>query len=78
MNSTCTVDGETLHIHIGQHEGSYKAWWQEIKVEVYGLEASDGRAKLAGKTVKAIWNKASRSWQMTIPDSGDGMELTLE
>jgi alpha-glucosidase len=78
MDSTCSVDGKILHIQIGQHEGSYKAWWRDITIEVYGRAASDGQAKLAGKSVKAIWNKANRSWQMTVPDSGDGMELTLE
>jgi alpha-glucosidase len=78
MDSTCSLEGKTLHVHIGEHQGSYRAWWREITVEVYGRPASEGRAKLAGKNVKAIWNKASRSWQMTVPDSGGGMELTLE
>jgi len=37
MNFTCQQTSEGLHIAISPHEGTYPAWWKEIKLEVFGL-----------------------------------------
>jgi alpha-glucosidase len=78
MASTCFLEGSTLHVRVGPHAGSYAAWWSEIAIEVYGLDASRGHAKLAGKAVNAIWNEATHCWQVTVPDNGNGLELEFE
>jgi alpha-glucosidase len=78
VDSTCSVDHGTLHVHVGPHHGSYGAWWSQITFEVHGWTAPDARAKLAGKEVKAAWNSATNAWETTIPDSGLGLELTFE
>jgi alpha-glucosidase len=33
---TCQVASDGLHLHIGEHEGTYPAWWKQIKADVYG------------------------------------------
>jgi alpha-glucosidase len=78
MESTCSVEHDTLHVHLGPHQGKYKAWWSEITVEVYGWPASAGDAKLAGKAVSARWNGTIHAWQATLPDSGKGLDLTFQ
>jgi len=78
MESTCSVERDTLHVHLGPHQGKYKAWWSEITIEVYGWPASAGHAKLAGEAVSARWNSTTHAWQATLPDSGKGLDLTFQ
>jgi alpha-glucosidase len=78
MDSTCSLKGNKLYINVGSHRGSYKAWWSKITIEIYGWPSTIGHAQLAGKAVQSIWSKATHSWQVTIPDSGKGLELQLE
>jgi alpha-glucosidase len=78
MDSACSVDHGALHIHVGPHQGSYRAWWSQITFEVYGWTARDARAKVAGKDVNAAWNSGINAWQSTVPDGGKGLDLTFE
>jgi len=78
MQSNCTVDQNALHIQVGPHQGSYKAWWSQITIEVYGWTAHDVHAKLGDQPINAIRNSATQSWQITIPDNGDGSAITLQ
>jgi alpha-glucosidase len=77
MQSTCYVDNNTLHVHIGSHEGNYKAWWSEITIEVYGWSAPLAHARLDGQAVHVTLNSASHAWQATVPDRGHGLDLTF-
>jgi alpha-glucosidase len=78
MDSTCFVEHNTLHVHLGPHQGSYKAWWSEIAIEIYGWPVSAGHAKLTGKSLGTTWNSATHSWQATVLDSGKGLDLTFQ
>lgn len=78
MDSSCSVEHNALHIHVGPHQGSYKPWWSEISIEVYGWQATAVHAKLAGKTVNVIRNSTANNWEVMMPDSGKGMDLTFE
>jgi alpha-glucosidase len=78
MDSTCSVDHTTLHVHVSPHRGSYKAWWSQVTIEVYGWQVANAHAKLAGEDVKAIWNDEINAWQVTVPDNGKGLELAFE
>jgi alpha-glucosidase len=78
MDSTCFVEHNTLHVHLGSHQGSYKAWWSEIAIEIYGWPASAGHAKLTGKSLGATWNSSTHAWQATVLDRGKGLDLTFQ
>jgi alpha-glucosidase len=78
MESSCSVEHNTLHVHLGPHEGSYKAWWSEVAIEVYGWPASAGHAKVVDKSLSPIWNSTTHAWQVTLPDSGKGMDVTFQ
>ena len=43
-----------------------------------GWAVPGAHAKLAGEDVKGTWNSTINAWQTTIPDSGKGLDLTLE
>jgi alpha-glucosidase len=78
MESNCTVEHDALHVKVGPHQGSYQAWWSQITIEVYGWTASGVHAKFGDRPVNAIRNSTTQSWQVTVPDNGKGMEVTLE
>jgi alpha-glucosidase len=78
MDSTCSVDHTGLHVQVGSHQGSYRAWWSQITIEVHGWKASNVHAELAGKDVNLKWNSVSHAWQATVPDTGNGLELIFE
>jgi alpha-glucosidase len=59
MDSTCSLDDKMLHIHLGPHQGSYKAWWREIAIEVYDRPASEGHAKLAGENCEGYLGQSN-------------------
>jgi alpha-glucosidase len=78
MESTCSITGNALHVQVSPHQGSYAPWWSQITIEVYGWDASGAHAKLAGKDVNPAWDSATHCWHVTVPDSGNGLELEFE
>ena len=78
MESTCSLENNTLHIRVGPHQGSYKAWWSEITIEVHGWPAPVKEIQYAGGAIKAVSNSADHEFHVTIPDDGKGMEVTFE
>lgn len=78
MESTCNVDEDALRVHIGPHQGSYKPWWSQLTVEVYGWQGLQPRATWEGKAVQVTWSGESHSWKATVPDDGMGVELLFQ
>jgi alpha-glucosidase len=78
MDSTCSLDHNQLHVRVGPHQGSYKAWWSEITIEVYGWPSPREDIQYAGGVIKAVSNSAAHEFHVTIPDNGKGMEVTFE
>jgi alpha-glucosidase len=76
MGLTCQVgfDGTVL-VHIGEHEGRYRAWWSKLRVEVYGLDR---------KGVSVHWKDSSipstrqgEAIDFVLPDDGQGIDLSI-
>jgi alpha-glucosidase len=78
MDTTCSLENNALRVHVGQHQGSYKAWWSEIMIEVYGWAATDVHARVGDQTFNASRNRTTHAWKVSIPDNGDGMVITFE
>jgi len=78
METTCSPDQNVLRVQVGPHQGSYRAWWSEITIEVYGLPASEFHARVGNQTISATRNTSTQAWQVTIPDHGSGMTVTFQ
>ena len=78
MDSTCIWEHNQLRVQVGPHQGSYRAWWSQITIEVYGWPAAEVHAKVGGQPINATRNGTTQAWQVTIPDGGNGMVVTLE
>ena len=75
---TCDTDEDGFHLHISPHEGSYPAWWKEIRVEIYGWDQLHDRVVINGKaeTQTAIV-PLPHGISLTFVDEGKGENLQL-
>jgi alpha-glucosidase len=75
---TCNVDANGFHLHISAHEGSYPAWWKEIRAEVYGDDQPQGHVLINGREVnQAVISPLPHGVSLTFADDGKGEDLEL-
>ena len=77
MDFHCEMTANGLRVKIGKHEGSYRAWWQQIHVEVYGLSNTKKTAYLDA-TMLSDSTVTDHPFSVTIPDNGAGSTLDLK
>jgi alpha-glucosidase len=77
MESTCQLTGNELRIHLGAHEGSYPAWWKNVRVEVYGWSPKESSMSINGKAAREQIQKSAASFSIILPDDGKGLDLRL-
>jgi alpha-glucosidase len=77
METSCSLDQNVLRVQVGPHQGSYKAWWSEITIEVYGLPTPEFHATVGNQPISAAKNTSTQAWLVTIPDNGKGMTVTF-
>lgn len=74
MSFSCKVDKDGFHLTVGPHQGSYPAWWKEIRAEVYGWKPEKGTVLVDSKPVQL--SKEAHAVVFTIADNGKGAEAT--
>ncbi len=77
MTFTCEASpgNSQLTIHIGKHQGRYRAWWQQLAVEVNGLPKDPASITINGHT--APLHSANHPLTITTPDNGQGIDIVL-
>ena len=77
MSFTCEAspDHDEISIHINKHEGSYKAWWKQIAVEVNGLRGKVLSVAVDGKA--AQYSSKDHSATIMAADRGDGIDVLI-
>jgi alpha-glucosidase len=78
MDFQCEVIADGFRLRVGEHKGSYPAWWQQIRIEIYGWSSLKHTASLDGRSIDAAMGSSSGKLVLTIPDNGRGMVLVLE
>jgi alpha-glucosidase len=79
MNFTCEQTLEGVRVHIGEHTGTYQAWWKQLRLEVYGWSASNAEVLLGGKQLSdaASIDSTRESVSIEVPDEGHGADVEL-
>ncbi|HEV2711208.1 MAG TPA: TIM-barrel domain-containing protein [Edaphobacter sp.] len=78
MQFTCSTDADGLHLHVSAHEGSYPAWWKEIRAEIYGWSPLQKRVMLNGEEAAGTLLKSlPQGISVTFADEGKGEDLQL-
>ena len=77
MKFGCQLTQEGMQLNISQHEGTYLAWWKEIRVEVYGWTPKDGVVTIDSKRVALNINRGTNCADFSIPDDGKGAVIAI-
>ncbi len=78
MDFHCEVTADGFRLRVGEHKGSYPAWWQEIRIEIYGWSPRKHIALLDGSRMDAAMSSSSGKLALTVPDNGRGAVLELK
>ena len=70
MSFACTIAPDKLLVKLSRHDGSYPAWWKEVRVEVYGWQPTKNTVDFSGHSLK-LTDVGSHSI-FTAPDTGKG------
>ncbi len=78
MDFHCEVNADGIQIRLGEHNGSYPAWWQQIRIEIYGWSPREHAVRLNGRSTDVMVDLLPNRVALTIPDGGRGEVLELK
>lgn len=78
MKFSCERTADGLHLALGQHLGSYPAWWKEIRAEIYGWTPTQGRVFVQEKEVPVHMDHEAQSIGFVVTDDGHGAEIEVK
>jgi alpha-glucosidase len=79
MEFSCTPTTSGVTLHIGNHEGSFRPWWNEIHLEVYGWDAKGAKVekdKIDGPPFAIDGERHVLS--VNVPDDGKGSDIDIQ
>ncbi len=74
----CQSTDDGFHLQISAHEGSYPAWWKEIRAELYGWNPKQNQASVRGSAQSLPIEHAANAAVFTLTDDGKGVEVDLK
>lgn len=72
---TCKVTPRGFQVSGAPQEGTYPAWWKDIRVEVYGWKPREHIATLNGKRITTALTSISHGFAVSIPGDKHGFKL---
>ncbi len=77
MSFSCQVNRDGFELRGGSQEGTYPAWWTNVRVEVYGWKRDVRGALLNSKPFNFKALSISNGLAITIPAHSNGFDLQL-
>lgn len=74
LNFTCEVTPEALTLNITE-KGSYKPWWKDIRLEIYGWQPHANTAALNNSTLTV--EHSGEAATLTLPETGHNLSVTI-
>ena len=78
MDFHCEVSADGILLRLGEHQGSYPAWWKQIRIEIYGWSPRERTAHLNGRSTDVRMDSSKSRVTITLPDDGRGEVLELK
>ncbi len=84
MHFSCKVTPDGLELSLGAHQGSYAAWWKQIRVEVFGWAPKQNKVLVTansagpGSSAPLAIETLPQGVFVNVPDDGKGIELRLQ
>ncbi len=78
VDYTCQPEADSLGITISAHQGNYKPWWNNVRIEAFGVEKAPKEVRAGGRSI-TDWNYNSeqKTVTLTLPDSSTGWGIRL-
>lgn len=76
---SCEVTQHGLSLHLGEHQGSFHPWWNQIHLEVYGWDSPTAAISLKGKQVTPVDSVDASKHRITfdLSDNIHGTDLEI-
>jgi alpha-glucosidase len=78
MKFSCEKTGDSFHLTLSSHEGTYPAWWREIRAEIYGWTPKESKIFIDGKEVAIHVGVEPQKISFLIPDDGKGAQVEVK
>jgi alpha-glucosidase len=72
MKFSCEKTADGVRFNIGPHEGSYPAWWKEMRLEMFGVSPHDGEVLVNGKAISPNIDVEHQMISFALEDEGKG------
>jgi alpha-glucosidase len=77
MSFTCEVTADSLLVTIS-HQGRYKPWWKDLRLEIYGWEPKKGVAFRDGQTEPLTVEQSGGASTLILHDTGGQLNVRVE
>ena len=74
MSFTCNITPEALTLNITE-QGTYKPWWKDIRLEIYGWQPHANAATLNNSTLAV--EHSGEATTLTLPETGHNISVTI-
>jgi alpha-glucosidase len=78
MRFSCQSTAEGVRFNIGPHEGSYPAWWKEMRVEMFGVMPHLGEVLVNGKKTSPNMDVQHQMISFALEDEGKGAVIEVK
>ena len=75
MKFSCQLTKGGLRLNVSAHEGSYPAWWKQIRAEIYGWKPDRGVVFIDSETSPAPLARESQRVAFVFTDDGKGVQI---
>lgn len=77
MKFSCRQTADGLQVNIGRHEGTYLAWWKEIRVEIFGWTPQGDNIDVNAKQIPVHLERGLPMTAFGLMDDGKGEVIDL-
>jgi len=77
MEFTCEASPDSVRLHVGPHTGSYRAWWSELRIEIYGWNSNASVPAGRVPSGPLVVDTAHHMVSVNIPDDGRGADMEI-
>jgi len=75
---TCEISPDGIQLNLGPREGTYPAWWKQVRVEIYGWTPTKGQVSVNGVTVPARMGREKYRSVFTLADDGQLTRIDVQ
>jgi alpha-glucosidase len=76
---SCSMSANGLSVHLGEHQGKFHPWWNQIHLEIYGWDARDAQFRSRNAEIHPAHSidSSKHVLMVDIPDEAQGQDLEI-